>query len=175
MRSTWARCHAYARRALARTGDKKGKLPDGVKLIAKNRKASFEYHIDEDIEAGLVLTGTEVKSLREGKVQLVDAYAAIQGREAFVYQMHIAEYPNGTIYNHEPRRVRKLLLHRSELERLVRKVREKGITLIPLEIYFKNGRAKLRLGLCRGKKQHDKRHSIKQRDLDRDLVQRGAE
>jgi len=151
------------------SGGNKGKDADGIQRIARNRKASFEYHIEEDIEAGLVLRGTEVKSLRDGKAQLIDAYALIESGEAYVHQLHIAEYVNGTHGNHEPRRVRKLLLHKREIDRLQRKVREKGVTLIPLELYFKKGRAKLKIGLCRGKKQHDKRHAIKQRDLARDI------
>jgi SsrA-binding protein len=137
--------------------------------VARNRKASFEYSIEEELEAGLVLTGTEVKSLRDGKCQLVDAYGQIQGGEAWAYEIYIAPYVNGTHGNHEARRTRKMLLKRTEIDKIERKIREKGLTLIPLEIYFKGSRAKLKLGLCRGKKAHDKRHSIKARDEARDL------
>jgi len=157
---------------VAKGADKSG--PDGsIRRIASNRKARFDYHVDDDVEAGLVLTGTEVKSLRDGKVQLVDGYAAIERGEAFLHGMHISEYANGTYANHEPRRVRKLLLHKSEIQRLARKTAEKGYTLIPLELYFKRGRAKVRLGLCRGKRSYDKRASIKERDEKRELRQRG--
>lgn len=141
---------------------------DDIKIIARNRKATFDYHVDETLEVGLVLRGTEVKSLRDGKCQLADAYAALEGGEVFVHQLHISEYKNGTIYNHDPKRVRKLLLHRDEISRLHRKVQQKGVTLIPLEVYFKGGRAKVKLGLCRGKKAHDKRASIKEKDLQRE-------
>ena len=148
---------------------------DGIKVVAKNRKATFDYHVEEDLEAGLVLQGTEVKSLRDGKCQLTDAYAAIESGEAFVHQLHISEYRNGTYANHDPKRTRKLLLRRSEIDRLLRKVQQKGVTLIPLEVYFKGGRAKIKLGVCRGKKAYDKRASIKARDIERDLRQRENE
>ncbi len=120
------------------------------------------------MEVGLVLKGTEVKSLGDGKLQFVDAYAQITEGEVFVHQMHISEYEQGTYANHDPRRVRKLLLHRDEITRLRRKVVEKGYTLIPLEVYFRNGRAKMRLGLCKGKRDFDKRATIRDRDLERD-------
>jgi SsrA-binding protein len=116
-----------------------------------------------------VLVGTEVKSLRSGKIQLADAYGMVEGGEVYLHQLHIGTYPQGTVWNHEPRRRRKLLLHRREIERLERKVEEKGYTLIPLEVYFLRGRAKVRLGLCRGKKQYDKRASIKERDVEREI------
>ena len=142
---------------------------DEIKSVAKNRKARHEYHVNAEMEAGMVLTGTEVKSLRDGKCQLVDAYVQVDRGEAFVHQLHIAEYKNGTIYNHEPKRLRKLLLKHAEIEKLARQVQQKGMTLVPLEIYFKRGRAKLKVGICRGKKQHDKRASIKERDTQRDM------
>ena len=142
---------------------------DEIKSVARNRKARHEYEVSGDLEAGMVLTGTEVKSLRDGKCQLVDAYAQIENGEAYVHQLHIAEYKNGTIYNHDPKRVRKLLLKQTEIDKLHRMVTQKGITLIPLEVYFKRGRAKLKLGICKGKKMHDKRVSIKERDNKRDL------
>lgn len=150
--------------------------PDGLKRIAKNKKAFFNYHVLEDIEAGLVLWGTEVKSLRSGKLQLLDAYIKIEGGEAWMYHAHIGEYENGSFYNHEPTRKRKLLLHKNQIDRLETKVREKGITLIPLEVYFKEGRAKVLVGLCRGKAEHDKRDTIRERDerrsIDRDMADR---
>jgi len=141
---------------------------EGIKLIAKNKKASFDYHVEEALEAGIVLSGTEVKALRDGKAQLTDAYAMIERGEVYVFQLHISEYSNKGYANHEAKRTRKLLLHRAEIARLERKVTQKGVTLIPLELYFKRGKAKLKLGLCRGKKLHDKRATIKQRDLERD-------
>lgn len=139
-----------------------------IQKIVTNRRAYHDYSVEEELEAGLVLTGTEVKSLRDGKAQLNDAYAMIEGGEAFMHQVHIAEYKQGNIFNHEPRRVRKLLLKRTEIERLIRKVREKGYTLIPLELYFKRGRAKVKIGLCKGKKQYDKRATVRDRDLRRE-------
>ncbi|MEQ9500140.1 MAG: SsrA-binding protein SmpB [Deltaproteobacteria bacterium] len=149
------------------------KLPDGVKLIVKNRKARFDYTIVDEVEAGVVLQGTEVKSLRDGKIQLADAYAMIDNGEAYLHHAHIAEYTNGNIFNHDPIRIRKLLLHRREIDRLNSKVREKGLTLIPLDVYFKNGRVKINLGLCKGKAHYDKRAAIRERDEKRDL--RGEE
>jgi SsrA-binding protein len=143
--------------------------PKEIQTVARNRKARYEYEIISDMEAGLVLKGTEVKSLRDGKCQLVDAFGQIENGEAFVHQLHIAEYKNGNINNHEPRRVRKLLLKHSEIEKLHRQVTQKGVTLVPLEVYFKNGKAKLKLGICRGRKDHDKRKAIKDKDNKRDL------
>ncbi len=148
-------------------------LPDGVKVIVKNRKARFDYTIVDEVEAGVVLQGTEVKSLRDGKIQLADAYAMIDNGEAYLHHAHIAEYTNGNIFNHDPIRTRKLLLHRREIDRLDSKVREKGLTLIPLDVYFKNGRVKINLGLCKGKAHYDKRAAIRERDEKRDL--RGEE
>lgn len=155
-------------------GAKKDKPTPGVKLVVKNRKALFDYEVVDSVEAGMVLRGTEVKSLRDGKIQLVDAYAMIERGEVFLHHAHIAEYSHGSYANHEPTRTRKLLLHRREIERLEQKVKEKGMTLIPLEIYFKEGRAKTKLGLCKGKARFDKRHSIKERDEKR-ASQRGLE
>lgn len=143
---------------------KKHRLPDGAKLIANNRRALFNYEVLDDVEAGIMLQGTEVKSLREGAIQILDAYASFEGRELFLYNAHVAEYAYGNIYNHEPTRRRKLLLHRRELDQLAEASRERGVTLIPLEFYFLRGRVKLRLGLCRGKRMHDKRASIRERD-----------
>lgn len=151
---------------------KKQKLPDGVVMVSKNRKALFNYEILDTLEAGMVLRGTEVKSLRAGKLQLLDAYVLIEQGEAHMYHAHIAQYSHGTDANHEPTRVRKLLMHRKELDRLVTKVKEKGFTLIPLEVYFKDGKAKIKLGVCRGKAHYDKRASIKAKDEKR-AAQRG--
>lgn len=142
----------------------------GVHVVARNRKALFNYEVVDEVEAGLVLTGTEVKSLRDGKVQLLDGYAMVDGGECFLHHVHISEYAQGSYANHDPIRKRKLLLHRREIEKLGEKVREKGYTLIPLELYFKEGRAKVKLGLCRGKAAHDKRASIKEREERREVA-----
>ena len=139
------------------------------KIVAENRKARHNYHIDEVIEAGMVLKGTEVKSLRQGRVNLKDSYARIKNGEVFVYQMHIGPYPFAYYNNHEPLRPRKLLLHKREIHRLYGKVNEKGITLIPLRVYFTRGKVKLALGLARGKRAYDKRETIRRRDEQRDL------
>jgi SsrA-binding protein len=149
----------------------------GEKLIATNRRARHEYEILETYEAGLVLRGTEVKSLREGQVNFKDSYAAIQREEAWLHGCHIAPYHHGTDANHDPERSRKLLLHRRELSRLLGKIAERGLTLVPLRLYFKEGRAKLEIGLARGKKLHDKRQSIREREARRELAKeaRGGE
>ena len=139
----------------------------GVKVVVSNKKARFLYEIIESFEAGLVLLGTEVKSLRRGRGNLKDSYATIKDGEMFLYNMHISPYDPGNIYNHEPERVRKLLLHKQEIKRLTGKVVERGMTLVPLKIYFKNGRAKVELGLARGKSQVDKRKDIAKRDTQR--------
>lgn len=141
---------------------------DELQSITKNRRAYYNFTVEEEIEAGMVLTGTEVKSLREGKAQLTDGFAQVDKGEMFLHQTYVAEYAKGNIFNHEPRRTRKLLLKKIEIMRLQRKVQEKGYTLIPLELYFKKGKAKVRLGLCKGKKQYDKRASIKEKDQRRD-------
>ncbi len=157
-------------------GKDKQKSPAGTKVVAKNKKAYFNYQIFETLEAGLVLQGTEVKSLRAGLLQLVDAYAKIEGKEAWLIHAHIGEYSHGGVFNHDPVRRRKLLLHKKEIEKLDAKTRERGYTLIPLEVYFHEGRAKVLLGLGKGKAVHDKRASIKtrdeQRDTERDLAER---
>ena len=142
----------------------KPRRPPGIKVVVQNRKARFNYEVLDQFEAGIVLTGTEVKSLRDGKIQLVDAYATVERSEVWLNHAHIAEYTNGTYANHDPIRSRKLLLHRREIDRIEGKVKERGYTLIPLDVYFKEGRVKLTLGLCRGKAVHDKRHSIRERD-----------
>ncbi|GAB4291147.1 MAG: SsrA-binding protein SmpB [Myxococcota bacterium] len=142
---------------------------DGIKIIARNRKALHDYKIADRIEAGIALLGTEVKSLREGKCQLADSYAAIRGGEVFLINCHISHYKNAGKYGqHEPTRKRKLLLKRGEINRLERRVEQKGATLIPLSVYFKKGIAKVELAVCEGKRQYDKREAIKQRDLQRE-------
>jgi SsrA-binding protein len=142
---------------------------DGVKIITINRRARHDYFIEETIEAGLVLTGSEVKSLRAGKAQLKDSHARIERGEAWLANAHISEYNPAAQFGHEPVRKRKLLLHAREIDRLTGKVKEKGLTLIPLRMYFKNGRAKVELGVARGKKQYDKRETIKERETDREV------
>ncbi len=141
---------------------------DGRKSICVNRKARFNYHFEETLEAGIVLLGSEVKSLRDGRANLVDAYARLKNGELFMMKAHIAPYDPAR-ENHEPVRERKLLLHRRELDRLSGKLRERGFTLIPYELYFKQGRVKVTLALARGKKQYDKRESVAKRDSDRRL------
>ena len=140
-----------------------------IKIIAVNRKARHDYFIEDEYEAGLVLKGTEVKSLRLGKANLKDSYARIQDGEVFVHQMHIGPYPFAYYNNHDPLRPRKLLLHKQEIKRLYGKVNEKGHSLIPLKLYFKKGKAKLTLALAKGKRKYDKREAIKRRDEQRDL------
>jgi SsrA-binding protein len=140
----------------------------GRKLIAQNKKARHDYHIDDTYEAGIVLQGTEVKSLRAGRASLVDGFAEVDGGEVFLHQVHIPTYTEGTWTNHEVRRRRKLLLNRHEIDKIDAKIREKGFTLIPLALYFKDGRAKVELALARGKKQYDKRHSIAERTAKRE-------
>lgn len=140
----------------------------GHKVVARNRKARHEYEILETFEAGLVLKGPEVKSLREGKASFQDAFARVEGGEAWLHSLHISPYEQANRFNEDPLRVRKLLLNRHEIRRLVGKVEEKGLTLIPLEIYFVRGRAKVQIGLARGKKLHDKRDALKNRQLDRE-------
>jgi SsrA-binding protein len=140
-----------------------------IKIIIKNKKARFEYHILETIEAGIVLLGTEVKSLRLGNVNMVDAYAAIQKGEVFLKSLNISEYKYGNIENHEPTRVRKLLLKKNEIKKIKSKLQEKGLTLIPTMIYLSHGLVKVELGLCKGKKLYDKRETIKARDIERNM------
>jgi SsrA-binding protein len=146
-------------------GRKKQKpLPDGRKIIAKNRKARHDYHVEETLEAGVALQGSEVKSARDGRVSLTDAYAVIEQGEAWLMNAHIAEYPFSHMRNHEPRRRRKLLLHRREIDRLVAKVREKGFTITVLSMYFKKGKIKVELGLAKGRRAYDKREAIRKKD-----------
>jgi SsrA-binding protein len=142
----------------------------GRKVVASNRKARHDYSILETVEAGMALTGTEVKSLRAGRASLVDAFGQISGGEVFLHGMHIPEYAQGTWTNHEPRRTRKLLLKRHEIDRLVGKVRESGLTLVPLSVYFADGWAKVELGLARGLKSYDKRQVMATRDAQKEIA-----
>jgi len=137
--------------------------------IATNRRARHEYFIEDRIEAGIALKGTEVKSLRQHKVSLVEGYARVDGREVWLHDVHIAPYEQGGRWNVDPRRPRKLLLHKREILRLRHRTEQKGYTLIPLRVYFKGGYAKVELGLCRGKRQYDKRRAIAERDERRDM------
>lgn len=142
----------------------------GRKVVASNRKARHDYTILDTYEAGMALTGTEVKSLRAGRASLVDAFGQENNGEIFLYGMHIPEYTQGTWTNHEPRRTRKLLLNRDEIQKLVGKVREEGLTLVPLQVYFHNGYAKVELGLARGKRLYDKRQDLAKRDAQREIT-----
>ena len=142
----------------------------GRKAIASNRKAYHDYEVLETVECGMVLTGTEVKSLRASRASLVDAFGHLNGRELFLHGLHIPEYTQGTWTNHEPRRVRKLLLNRREIDRLAGKIRESGLTLIPLSLYFSDGWAKVELGLARGKRAFDKRQDLAKRDAQREIA-----
>jgi SsrA-binding protein len=141
----------------------------GKKIIASNRRARHEYTIEDTVEAGLVLTGTEVKSLRAGRATLTEGFGQITDSEAWLHGVHIPEYTQGTWTNHEPRRTRKLLLHRREIDRLASSIRERGLTLVPLSLYFKNGRVKIELGVARGKRTYDKRHELAKRDAAREV------
>ncbi|MEU4510690.1 SsrA-binding protein [Nonomuraea coxensis DSM 45129] len=142
----------------------------GRKVIAQNKRARHDYHIEDTFEAGLVLQGTEVKSLREGRASLVDGYASIDGDEAWLLNVHIPEYAQGTWTNHAARRKRKLLLHRKEIDKLAVKTKEGGLTIIPLSLYFKDGRAKVEIGLARGKKDWDKRQSLAEQQAKREMA-----
>ncbi len=139
------------------------------KVVTTNRKARHEYFVLDSFEAGIVLTGTEVKSLRQGNANLTDGYATVRNGEVWLSGMHISPYEQGSYANVDPIRERKLLLHRTEIRRLISKTREKGLTLIPLKVYFKKNIAKVQLGVCKGKKAYDKRQAIAQRDAERDL------
>jgi SsrA-binding protein len=141
----------------------------GKKIIARNRRARYDYHIEDVLEAGLVLTGTEVKSLRAGRASLADGFGQISDDEIWLHGVHIPEYTQATWTNHEPRRIRKLLLHRKEIDRLARTTAERGLTLIPLSLYFKDGKVKVELALARGKRTYDKRHDLAQKDAAREV------
>ena len=141
---------------------------EAMKLVANNKKAYHDYFVDEKIEAGLVLHGTEVKSLRMGKCSIKESFIRIENGEMFVYGMHISPYEKGNIFNKDPLRVKKLLLHKSEINKLTGKIKEKGFTIVPLQVYFKDGKAKIEIGLCRGKKLYDKRQDIAKKDMKRE-------
>jgi SsrA-binding protein len=145
------------------------KQQDEIRDVCRNRRALHDYEILDRLECGLVLTGTEVKSLRDGQAMLEDAYARIDGGEVWLIGSEIPEYSFGNRMNHKPKRPRKLLLHRREIARFAGKASQKGFTLVPLRLYFKNGRAKVELGVAKGKQQHDKRESLKKKDADREI------
>ena len=146
-------------------------MTEEQRVVATNRRARHEYEILETFEAGLVLRGTEVKSLRAGTVNFKDSYVTVRNNEAWLVGCHVSPYSHGTDANHEPERDRKLLLHSREITRLVGKIAEKGLTVVPLKLYFKQGRIKLEIGLARGKKTHDKRESLKRKDVERETRQ----
>lgn len=157
--------------------DHSRRAEDGdFRSIAVNRRARHDYHLEETVEAGIALTGTEIKSLRGGRVSLADSHAFVEHGEAWLYDMHIAPYEHGNRFNHEPKRRRKLLLHRDQIERLFQKVRLQGYTLVPTRVYLKRGRAKVEIAVARGKKEYDKRHDIAEREakrrIDRALKER---
>ena len=140
-----------------------------IKIVANNKKARHDYHLTDEMEAGIVLKGTEVKSIREGRVTIKDSYAEIKNGEVFLRQLHISPYTFAYYDNHDPLRSRKLLLHNSEIKRIIGKTKERGFTIVPLKIYFKNGKVKVQIALAKGKKLYDKRESIKTRDVNREL------
>lgn len=141
---------------------------EGRRVVARNKKARHDFEVLETREAGLVLKGTEVKSLREGKLAFQDSFARVDGGEVWLFNLHISPYEPANRWNHEETRPRKLLLHRDEIRRLIGKVEEKGLTLVPLDLYFRRGKAKITLGLCRGKKHRDRREELKKRAMARD-------
>jgi SsrA-binding protein len=145
-------------------------VSEGVKIIAVNRRARHDYEVDESFECGIELLGTEVKSFRDGKISFPDAWAEIISGEVWLRSLRIAENPFSSIFNHDPDRKKKLLLHRDEIKRLTRRVEERGFTLIPLSFYFKKGRVKVDLGVCKGKKTYDKRADIREKDIKRDIA-----
>lgn len=152
-----------------KTAAKVDQKENAFKVIAVNRQAYHDYSVEQTFEAGISLVGTEIKSIRDGKVNLRGAYALIRSEEVWLENAHIAVYDYGNVYNHEPLRRRKLLLHRREIQQLAHRVASKGLTLIPLKLYLKGGRAKIELGLCRGKKLYDKREAIAERDVKREM------
>lgn len=143
-------------------------MPENVKVVATNRKAGFEYFLMEHFEAGLALQGSEIKSIRAGQVSLAEAYVETDGGEAWLVEAHIAPYSQANRFNHDPKRRRRLLLHKKEIRRLWNDVRQKGVTIVPLKVYLKDGRAKLEIALAKGKKLHDKRDAIAKRDQERE-------
>jgi len=145
-------------------------MGEGIKIIAQNRKARYDYSVDESYECGIELLGTEVKSFREGKISFPDAWAEVINGEIWIRNLRVAENPFSSVFNHDPGRRKRLLLHREEIKRITRKVEEKGYTLIPLSFYFKKGRVKVELGLCKGKKAFDKRADIREKDVKREIA-----
>ena len=144
-------------------------MSEGRKVISENRKARFDYFIEDSYECGVALEGTEVKSVKNGNISYPDGFAEVVNGEIFLKNFHISEYAFSSIFNHNPDRPKKLLLHREEIKKISRKIDQKGYTLIPLDVYLKDGRVKISLGICKGKKQFDKRESIKNRDINRDI------
>lgn len=142
---------------------------EGIKVISDNRKAYHDYFVEEKLETGIILTGTEIKSIRNGRVNLKDSFARVENGEVWLYQMHISPYEQGNRFNHDPLRKRKLLLNRSEISKLVGKVQQEGLTLVPTKIYLRKGLAKIELGICKGKKNYDKRQDIAERDAKREI------
>jgi SsrA-binding protein len=142
---------------------------DGIKIVARNRKAKFEYQLFDTYEAGLELRGTEIKSIRAGQVSLAEAYVRTNGKQAWLVSAHIAPYDQASVFNHDPERERRLLLHKREIKTLWDGVRIKGMTIVPTILYLKNGKAKVEIALAKGKRQYDKRQSIKKRDMDREI------
>ncbi|RKY63709.1 MAG: SsrA-binding protein [Candidatus Latescibacterota bacterium] len=140
-----------------------------METIIRNKKARHDFSIIESVEAGIVLQGTEIKSIRQGKANLADSFARIENGEVFLYNFHISPYRQGNIYNHNPLRAKKLLLHRSQIKRLIGKVQQRGFTLVPLRVYFKNGRAKVELAVAKGKRSYDKRQDIAKREAQREM------
>jgi len=145
-------------------------MAEGIKIIAQNRKARYDYSIDDSYECGIELLGTEVKSFRDGKISFPDAWAEVIKGEVWLNSVQVAENPFSSVFNHDPGRKKRLLLHKDEIKRINRKVEEKGYTLIPLSFYFKKGRVKVELGLCKGKKAYDKRAGIREKDLKREIA-----
>ncbi|MCD4690290.1 SsrA-binding protein SmpB [bacterium] len=144
-------------------------MSDDIKVVAKNKKARHDYHIVDSLEAGIELKGTEVKSVRQGKVQLVDGFARVDRGELYLHNVHISPYEQGNRYNVDSRRRRRLLVHKVQIRRLERQTSEKGMTLVPLLVYLKDGRVKVEIGVCRGKRRFDKRHTIAERDARREM------
>jgi SsrA-binding protein len=145
-------------------------IPEGVKVVAINKRARYDYSVEESFECGISLLGTEVKSIKDGKLSFPDAFAEVRGGEIWMRNFHISEYPfSSAAFQHDPDRQKKLLLHAQEIKRIDRRSREKGYTLVPLSVYLKRGLVKVELGLCKGKKMYDKRADIRERDLDRDM------
>jgi len=148
----------------------KQEAEEPTELIARNRRARHDFEILDTWEAGIVLTGTEVKALRDGRANLTDGFGYVRDGEVFLLNAHIGAYGHGNVFNHEPTRTRKLLLHKREIRRLIGAVERQGLTLVPLDLYFKNGKVKVRMALARGKQQHDKREDLKKRDAEREIA-----